>query len=464
MGKIRFFAALWAAKAARLAMRLLGRNATYLPGSIAIKLCPQFLGYVKKPGTVVAVTGTNGKTTVCNMLGDILRDNGYTLLDNRYGSNTNSGVASSLLAGVTACNRSRFDFAVFEVDERSSLLIYKYVKPDYLLITNLFRDSVKRNAHTEFISGILNDAIPDETTLILNADDLISGRIKPRNQRVYFGIDPLAGELQQRDSIIQDLRSCPACGAPVQFEFQRYHHIGRVRCACGFSSPAPDYAVSAVEYGRARMTVRDNGGEEQYHLVNNSIFNIYNEVAVIALLRVLGLDAEKIRASMEKIQITDTRYVEQYAGGVKLVAHIAKGQNPIACSRVFEYVSREPGDKVVFIMVDDIYDNKDTSENLTWIYETDFEFLNRDSIRRIYVGGPRSQDYRLRMLLAGIPDERITAFRHERDFLKYADLSGVDSVYILYDLYQYDLAMKLKDETAAALEALSAAKDGGETA
>ena len=60
------------------------------------------------------------KTTVCNMLGDILRDNGYTLLDNRYGSNTNSGVASSLISGVTAGNRSRFDFAVFEVDERSS--------------------------------------------------------------------------------------------------------------------------------------------------------------------------------------------------------------------------------------------------------------------------------------------------------------------------------------------------------
>lgn len=163
MGKIRFFAALWAAKAARLAMRLLGRNATYLPGSIALKLCPQFLGYVRKPGTIVAVTGTNGKTTVCNMLGDILRDNGYTLLDNRYGSNTNSGVASSLISGVTAGNRSRFDFAVFEVDERSSLLIYKYVRPNFLLITNLFRDSVKRNAHTEFISGILNDAIPDDT-------------------------------------------------------------------------------------------------------------------------------------------------------------------------------------------------------------------------------------------------------------------------------------------------------------
>ncbi len=464
MGKIRFFAALWAAKAARLAMRLLGRNATYLPGSIALKLCPQFLGYVRKPGTIVAVTGTNGKTTVCNMLGDILRDNGYTLLDNRYGSNTNSGVASSLISGVTAGNRSRFDFAVFEVDERSSLLIYKYVRPNFLLVTNLFRDSVKRNAHTEFISGILNDAIPDDTTLLLNADDLISGRIKPGNRRVYFGIDPLADEPQQRGSIIQDLRSCPACGAPIQFSFQRYHHIGRVQCPCGFTSPAPDYAVSAVAYDAARLTVRSGGGEEQYHLVNNSIFNIYNEVAVIALLRVLGMDPAHIRASMEKIKITDTRYVEQYAGGVKLVAHIAKGQNPIACSRVFDYVSREPGRKIVFIMIDDIYDNRDTSENLTWIYETDFEFLNREGIEHIYVAGPRSQDYRLRMLLAGIPDGRITAFRHEKDFVKVADLSGADSVYILYELFQYDLAMKLKDETAAALEALAAAEDGGEPA
>ena len=316
----------------------------------------------------------------------------------------------------------------------------------------------------EFISGILNDAIPDDTTLLLNADDLISGRIKPGNRRVYFGIDPLADEPQQRGSIIQDLRSCPACGAPIQFSFQRYHHIGRVQCPCGFTSPAPDYAVSAVAYDAARLTVRSGGGEEQYHLVNNSIFNIYNEVAVIALLRVLGMDPAHIRASMEKIKITDTRYVEQYAGGVKLVAHIAKGQNPIACSRVFDYVSREPGRKIVFIMIDDIYDNRDTSENLTWIYETDFEFLNREGIEHIYVAGPRSQDYRLRMLLAGIPDGRITAFRHEKDFVKVADLSGADSVYILYELFQYDLAMKLKDETAAALEALAAAEDGGEPA
>ena len=38
MKKFRFYIALYAAKFAQLAMKLLGRNATYLPGKIAIKL------------------------------------------------------------------------------------------------------------------------------------------------------------------------------------------------------------------------------------------------------------------------------------------------------------------------------------------------------------------------------------------------------------------------------------------
>ena len=64
MNKIRFYLALYAAKGAQLAMKLLGRNATFLPGKIAIRLCPHFLRYLNPPKTVVAVTGTNGKTTV----------------------------------------------------------------------------------------------------------------------------------------------------------------------------------------------------------------------------------------------------------------------------------------------------------------------------------------------------------------------------------------------------------------
>ena len=87
MSKLRFYIAMLAAKTARLGLKLLGRNATYLPGKIAVKICKDFMGHLRLPETVICVTGTNGKTTVSNMLTKILRDCGYSVTNNSYGSN-----------------------------------------------------------------------------------------------------------------------------------------------------------------------------------------------------------------------------------------------------------------------------------------------------------------------------------------------------------------------------------------
>ena len=45
--------------------------------------------------------------------------------------------------------------AIFEVDERVSPYIYNNIKPKYTIITNILRDSVKRNANTDYIVEIL---------------------------------------------------------------------------------------------------------------------------------------------------------------------------------------------------------------------------------------------------------------------------------------------------------------------
>ena len=119
---IRFGVALLAGKLSQGLLKLLHRNATYLPGKIAIKLCPDFLGQIEKPETVIGVTGTNGKTTVCNMLIDILTASGENVLANRFGSNINAGIASTLLSGSIWGGKTRHRVAVFEIDERSSKL------------------------------------------------------------------------------------------------------------------------------------------------------------------------------------------------------------------------------------------------------------------------------------------------------------------------------------------------------
>uniref|UniRef100_UPI0025A11D0B Mur ligase family protein n=1 Tax=Klebsiella pneumoniae TaxID=573 RepID=UPI0025A11D0B len=68
-------------------------------------------------------TGTNGKTTISNLLTNVLRQSGYTVTNNSLGSNVQAGVATALLENATFGGRVKTDIAVLEVDERSSLLI-----------------------------------------------------------------------------------------------------------------------------------------------------------------------------------------------------------------------------------------------------------------------------------------------------------------------------------------------------
>ena len=76
------------------------------------------------------------------MLLDMLTMDGIDVLNNKMGSNINSGIASSLIYGSSLSGKCRYKVGVFEVDERSALRVFPYMKPEYLLITNLSRDSI----------------------------------------------------------------------------------------------------------------------------------------------------------------------------------------------------------------------------------------------------------------------------------------------------------------------------------
>lgn len=441
---MKFYLVLYLAKISRIALKMIGRDATYFPGKLAVTLCPDFLGKIEKPKTIIGVTGTNGKTTVCNMIEDTLRENGYDFIDNHLGSNINSGLASTLIAGADLKGRQKKDLAVFEIDERSAVKVYPYITPTYLVCTNLFRDSLRRNAHTEFISQMLNDNIPKQTKLILNGDDLIVSNLAKENKRVYFGIDKLETDTDKCENIVCDMVSCPICGGKLAYDFVRYNHIGRAHCTkCDFCSPKIDYEVKNIDLEKMKMQLR-NG--ETYDLINNNIINIYNMLATIAVLKEMGVSQEKINESLKKQKIVDTRFSKEIVGNIEVITHLSKGMNPIACSRVFDYVRKEKGNKAVFILLDDLHDAAHSSENIAWQYDTDYEFLNDDSIKQILIAGARYLDGVVRLQMAGIPKEKITAKREELSLVDSLQLEGIEKVFILHDLYAISLKNKIKEQ------------------
>lgn len=443
----RFYITLFLIKAMTKIMRLLKRNATNLPGVVALKLCPDILAQLEKPKTIIAVTGTNGKTTVSNMIVDALEYNGYKFMNNRFGGNIQTGIISTLIDNTTLSGKIKYDMAVLEIDERSANRIYPYVKPDFLVCTNLSRDSFKRNAHPEFISDILNKYIPKETKLILNGDDLISSHLAPENERICFGISWEDDEESITDNIIKDIVMCPVCNSVLQYDFVRYNHIGRANCEkCDFGTLPIDYDVVKRDYENRKLTIKTPEGEEEYRLVGDNITDSYNMVAAITLLREFGLSKEQVNNAFENMKIVETRFNSEEINGKQLIINLAKGQNPIACSRACDFVRKHDGKKAVIMILEDFYDAKNTTENIAWIYETDFEFLNQEDITQIIVGGKRSSDYMVRLLMAGIPKEKIKCCTSETDTPNFLDISSVDKVFILYDLFNVDSLKSIQEQ------------------
>ena len=138
MGKIRYYFALWAAKLSIIALKITKHNGTNFPGVLALRICPDFLKYIGKPQKIIAVTGTNGKTTVSNMLLDMLTMDVKRVMNNKMGSNINSGIASSLFYGASLGGRCRYELALFEVAERSAMRIYPYLQPGDIILFDEF--------------------------------------------------------------------------------------------------------------------------------------------------------------------------------------------------------------------------------------------------------------------------------------------------------------------------------------
>ena len=443
---IKFYIALWASKLCTFLYTLMGNRQDDKPGMLALKICDDFIDKINKP-TIICITGTNGKTTVTNMVSNMLLNDKKKVIYNDWGANTRSGVSRCLLDGVTIFNRSKKDYAILETDELLSNEILPSVKPKYLVVTNLSRDSLHRNAHPYYIFDKINNFIPKETTLILNADDPISSELGNDNKCLYFGISEQKTDSKVPINIINDFRICPNCNTKVIYNYIRYHHIGNYYCPnCHKKSKEADYLITKIDYDKQNIKVKFKDKEDEYPIINDSIFNIYNLLAATTLMRELDYKPKEITNLLNSNKIVASRYSNTIVKGIEINTIASKGLQGMAPSRVMDYIKQETGNIEVILVLDDATDKKYGSECTTWIYEIDFEFLNKDNIKRIIVGGVRSNDYKARLLLAGIDREKIVCTQDEEDTYKYLLLKNTDKVFICHDLFFVSGAKKIKDK------------------
>ena len=286
---MRMFLAILVCKLGRFVGKLVGKGSS-MPGKFALKICPDILRRVQLPPHIIAVTGSNGKTSTVEMIAAILRADGKHVVYNEEGSNQIEGVTTLVLTHATFGGKVKADVLLLESDERYAKFSFKFFHPTEFVITNLYRDQLTRNGHPEWVYDAILPAIHPDTELILNADDPLSACFAQGHEKVkWFGLDHCSIDLPAPSGVYHDGAYCPICHAPMTYDYVHYNHIGAYRCTkCGHAKPVTDYTATAVDLESGALTV---DGAVDIHLAFRSIYNVYNILAAYSACRECGVGA-----------------------------------------------------------------------------------------------------------------------------------------------------------------------------
>lgn len=362
----------------------LGSGSTW-PGHIVLSLNKNFIKDLLKGSKtkIILVAGTNGKTTTSKMLSTMISQAGFSVFQNEGGANLLNGIASALIQSATTTGKINSNFAIFEVDENTLPHIASQIKPEMLILLNLFRDQLDRYGEVNIVAGKWREIfqkLDRDTIVILNADDpQIAYLGKNLKQKVYyFGISDEDSEGTGTYNPM-DSNLCPNCKSPLRFEKTFFSHLGIWKCSnCKVKRPAIE-EIQAPYYPLP------------------GVYNKYNTNAASLAAKLLGIPKEKIKVALKNFKPAFGRQETLEINGKNVQIFLSK--NPTSFNQSLRTVSELGGKNILFVLNDRIPDGRDVS----WIWDTDLEELNK--FRTITVSGDRTYDIALRLKYEGSSSE-----------------------------------------------------------
>lgn len=378
--------------------KLAHRPAANMPGKIALKIDPGIIAeemHKVTEGSIVVV-GTNGKTTVTNMIADILESSGKTVACNRTGANLAYGVAATLL------QTKPVQWGVFESDELWLARILPQVKATYVVLLNLFRDQLDRCGEIDRVQDAIVSGLENSpgSTLIYNADDPLCAIITERvsNPSIAFGVGE---DMHLAQNTVADAQMCQRCSGMFTYEYRQYGQLGTYRCDnCGFERPTLDVAARYISFGDGitySITNTLDGSDASMRLDQSGPYMVYNTLAVWTAAHLVGVSNETIQEGIRAFDPQNGRLQKLTIEGRPLLLNLAK--NPTGFNQNLKIITTDEGPKVVAFFIND---NEADGHDISWIWDCDFEELATQPELVVYAGGTRKNDLQLRLKYAGI--------------------------------------------------------------
>ena len=403
---MRKLLAIWLGKILTIVGKTVGKKSSSSPGAYALKICPDLVKGLEKCVSkgIIVTCGTNGKTTTNNLMASALEAKGYKVICNKLGANMLSGIATTVLQEMSIFGKLKADYACLEIDEAYTPIVFDYVKPDVMVITNLFRDQLDRNGEVEtLILKVKKFLETFEGNVVLNADDPNVARLglaNPNNKNIhYFSVDRYQGATDKPYEVGEG-KFCPFCDTELVYDYYQYSHIGKFHCPkCGFGNIEPEVEIKNVD-----LTVPSFEADgETYKTAHNSIYYMYNMAAVYTAAKLYNFDKAILHDTFEHFEVNNGRLERFEVDGSNLLVNLAK--NPVGANMTLRVMNEQAGSKeLLFVLNDNLADGHDVS----WIWDINFSVFN--NVDRVVTSGTRAYDIAIRIKCSGYDPDKIFVY------------------------------------------------------
>jgi UDP-N-acetylmuramyl tripeptide synthase len=316
----------------------------------------------------------------------------------------------------------------------------------HLIITNITRDQPCRHGNHDIVFKDVLSAIGDETKIIIDADDPLVNTIKYnlKNEVVTYGVAKTKDSYKTPAINNVDHAYCPLCHTKLIYDYYHYGHVGNYHCPkCEFKRGKVDYEATDINLEEPSIKIEG----KKYRLSKDALYAAYYTLAAYSLCSDIIGDESKVLNTINTLETDSKRGKTLMVNDRPVTMLESKNENNLSYYQSLKYITNQPGKKTVVLGFENV-SRRYKYNDLSWLWDVDFELLNDKNIDKIFVIGRFRYDIMTRFEFTDIPKDKIVLIDDLSTLIKRVKNESSGDIYtmVCFDMTANIKALIKEDE------------------